>query len=45
MFAIIERGLRHALYSLRGGFLLRPLAMALIIGSVGAVVPFVEPNR
>ncbi len=42
MFAIVQRVLRHALYLLRGGFLVRPLAMALLIGSVGAVVPFIE---
>jgi uncharacterized membrane protein len=42
MFAIIQRVLRHTLYLLRGGFLVRPLAMALLIGSVGAVVPFIE---
>jgi uncharacterized membrane protein len=42
MFAIVHRVLRHALYLLRGGFLVRPLAMALLIGSVGAVVPFIE---
>jgi len=33
---------RHALYLLRGGFLFRPLAMALLIGSFGTAVPFIE---
>jgi uncharacterized membrane protein len=42
MFAVVKRLLRHALYELRGGFLVRPLAMALIIGSFGIAVPFVE---
>jgi uncharacterized membrane protein len=42
MFAIVQRFLRHALYALRGGFLVRPLAMALLIGSFGIAVPFIE---
>jgi uncharacterized membrane protein len=44
MFATVQRALRHALYTLRGGFLVRPLAMALILGSLGATVPFIEEN-
>ncbi len=42
MFAIAQRALRHALYTLRGGFLVRPPAMALVIGFLGVAVPFVE---
>jgi uncharacterized membrane protein len=42
MFAVVQRFLRHALYALRGGFLVRPLAMALLIGSFGIAVPFIE---
>ena len=42
MFAVVQRFLRHALYALRGGFLVRPLAMALLIGSFGMAVPFIE---
>jgi len=42
MFAMVQRFLRHALYALRGGFLVRPLAMALLIGSFGVVLPFIE---
>jgi len=42
VFAIAQRFLRHALYALRGGFLVRPLAMALLIGSFGVAVPFIE---
>jgi uncharacterized membrane protein len=42
MFAIAQRALRHALYTLRGGFLVRPLAIALLMGAAGAVVPLIE---
>ncbi len=42
MFPIAQRALRHTLYSLRGGFLVRPLAMALLMGAAGAAVPFIE---
>jgi hypothetical protein len=42
MFTIVQRVVRHALYLLRGGFLVRPLAMALIIGFIGTVLPFIE---
>jgi uncharacterized membrane protein len=33
---------RSAIYSLRGGFLVRPLAIAVILGAVGAVLSSVE---
>jgi uncharacterized membrane protein len=42
MFVIVQRIVRHTLYLLRGGFLLRPIAMALLIGLLGAWVPFME---
>ena len=44
MLAHLERLLRHALYALRGGFLLRPLAMALAIGAAGALLPLCEAH-
>ena len=34
--------LRHAMYSLRGGFLIRPLAIALALGCVGAFLSWLE---
>jgi uncharacterized membrane protein len=34
--------IRHVLYSLRGGFLVRPLAIALTLGCVGAVLSWLE---
>jgi uncharacterized membrane protein len=33
---------RHAMYSLRGGFLVRPLIIALTLGSVGALLSALE---
>jgi len=42
MFAAIERLFRHALYELRGGFLVRPLALAALIGAFGIALPLVE---
>jgi uncharacterized membrane protein len=34
--------LRHAMYNLRGGFLIRPLTIALVLGSAGAVLSWLE---
>ena len=34
--------LRHAMYNLRGGFLVRPLAIALTLGCAGAVLSWFE---
>jgi uncharacterized membrane protein len=34
--------LRHAMYNLRGGFLIRPLTIALVLGSAGAVLSWTE---
>ena len=34
--------LRHAMYNLRGGFLVRPLTIALILGSAGAFLSWLE---
>jgi uncharacterized membrane protein len=34
--------LRSALYALRGGFLVRPLLIALVFGAVGAILSFAE---
>ncbi len=34
--------LRHAMYNLRGGFLIRPLTIALVLGSAGALLSFLE---
>jgi uncharacterized membrane protein len=34
--------LRHAMYSLRGGFLVRPLSIALTLGCAGAVLSYME---
>lgn len=33
---------RHILYNLRGGFLLRPLAIALVLGAVGGALSWLE---
>jgi len=33
---------RHALYAARGGFLVRPMAIALALGAVGMVLPWLE---
>ena len=42
MFASVERLFRHALYELRGGFLLRPLVIAAVIGAFGIAFPLVR---
>jgi uncharacterized membrane protein len=36
--------IRHAMYNLRGGFLLRPLAIALSLGAFGAVLSWTEES-
>jgi len=36
--------LRSALYGLRGGFLVRPLVIALMLGTAGALLSFVEEH-
>jgi len=33
---------RHVMYNLRGGFLVRPLAIALVLGSTGAFLSWIE---
>ena len=42
MFAVVERQFRHAVYELRGGFLVRPLVIAAVIGSFGIALPLVH---
>jgi uncharacterized membrane protein len=44
MFAVIERLFRHAVYDLRGGFLVRPLVIAFVLGGLGIVLPIVEEH-
>jgi uncharacterized membrane protein len=34
--------LHHIMYNLRGGFLLRPLAIALVLGVIGNILPHLE---
>jgi len=34
--------LRHAMYNLRGGFLIRPLTIALTLGAAGAFLSWLE---
>jgi hypothetical protein len=34
--------LRHAMYNLRGGFLIRPLTIALALGCAGAFLSWLE---
>jgi len=34
--------LRHAMYNLRGGFLIRPLTIALVLGCAGALLSWLE---
>jgi uncharacterized membrane protein len=36
--------IRHAMYSLRGGFLVRPLTIALALGCAGAVLSWLEES-
>ena len=42
MLTWLRRLVRRAAYDLRGGFLIRPLAMALALGALGALLPYVE---
>jgi uncharacterized membrane protein len=42
MFARLPVLLRSAMYALRGGFLIRPLAIAMILGAAGAVLSSLE---
>lgn len=44
MFERLPILLRSAIYSLRGGFLIRPLAIALILGTIGAVLSSLEES-
>ena len=34
--------LQSALYALRGGFLIRPFLIALVLGATGAILSFAE---
>ncbi len=42
MFERLPALFRSALYALRGGFLIRPLAIALVLGAAGAVLSSLE---
>src|SRR5690348_12002759 len=42
MLASLERLFRHALYELRGGFLVRPLVIAAVIGAFGIALPLIR---
>jgi len=44
MFERIPALLRSALYALRGGFLIRPFAIALVLGAAGAMLSAVEES-
>jgi uncharacterized membrane protein len=44
MFERLPILLRSAIYSLRGGFLIRPLAIALILGAIGAALSSLEES-
>lgn len=44
MFERLPALFRSALYALRGGFLVRPLAIALVLGTAGAVVSSLEES-
>jgi uncharacterized membrane protein len=37
--------LRHAMYNLRGGFLVRPMGIALVLGCAGALLSWIEELR
>jgi uncharacterized membrane protein len=41
MFAAVQRAIRHAVYELRGGFLVRPLSIGAVIGAFGIALPLV----
>jgi uncharacterized membrane protein len=42
MLVALERAARHAVYSLRGGFLVRPLVIAFALGALGLALPWGE---
>jgi uncharacterized membrane protein len=44
MFERFPSLFRSALYALRGGFLIRPLAIALVLGAIGAVLSSLEES-
>src|SRR6516162_30604 len=44
MFERLPVVFRSAMYSLRGGFLIRPLAIAVVFGAVGAVLSSLEES-
>src|SRR5580704_5050266 len=44
MFERLPALFRSALYALRGGFLIRPLAIALVLGTAGAVLSSLEES-
>ena len=44
MFERLPKLFRSALYALRGGFLIRPLAIALVLGTAGAVLSSLEES-
>jgi uncharacterized membrane protein len=42
MLVALQRALRHAVYGLRGGFLVRPLVVAFALGAFGVLLPWGE---
>ena len=42
MLNALHRSIRHTLYDLRGGFLVRPLVIAFVLGALGAALPRLE---
>jgi len=44
MFAVVERIIRHVVYELRGGFLVRPLVIAAAIGAFGIGLPLLDED-
>ena len=42
MLVALQRVLRHALYGARGGFLVRPLVIAFVLGACGVLLPLAE---
>jgi len=40
----LRRWIRHTLYALRGGFLVRPLVIAFVLGAIGATLPRFEAS-
>jgi uncharacterized membrane protein len=42
MLAALQRAARHAVYGLRGGFLVRPLVIAFALGMLGLALPWGE---